>query len=230
MNYIIIPLYNEENRIKLKNFKRLDECFFILVNDGSTDLTHELLLNEIIPGLENYNYIKIQKNKGKAQAIYQALEYLKTLSLTKNDTFGYIDADFSVKVDDYLELNKLISDETRFVFGSRVEVGNKVQKKKIRYLIGRSINVLISLVSGLSFYDTQCGCKLFRGDLISEFKQSFRCNWLFDVEILLKLKRENPKEVPINWKHVGGSKIKFYHLPSILLDLIKILIMRVNEK
>ena len=119
-----------------------------------------------------------------------------------------------------------MNEKSPFVFGSRIGKGNKVIKKKIRYFIGRSINFAISLASNLPFYDTQCGCKVFNGKLIDNFNKPFKCNWLFDIEILLKYL--NSLEIPIDWKHKGGSKVKFYHLGSIVLDLFKIFMMRMK--
>lgn len=228
MNYIIIPIYNEESRLKVNNFEKREDCFYILVNDGSTDHSQAIIENNFLPYFENMHLINIPKNRGKAKAVHAGITYLKRMNIGETDTFGYMDADFSVTVDEYIRVRKTVNNISLFVFGSRIEKGNKVIKKKIRYFIGRSINLGISLASNLPFYDTQCGCKIFNGKLIDKFDEPFKCNWLFDVEILLKLKNINPLEIPIDWKHKGGSKVKFYHLGSIILDLIKIFIMRMK--
>lgn len=223
-------MFNEENRLDIKHFILKKDICYILVNDGSTDRTLSKLKEEIIPKLHQFHLITYPQNKGKAFAVSSAFNFLKEHNVGADDTVGYIDADFSVKVEDYLALIDFLNDKTKFVFGSRKNGVNIVVKKRIRYVIGRLISICIKLFSGLDYYDTQCGCKIFNGKVLYKIKKSFLCNWLFDVELIMQLKKEDPIEVAINWKHIGGSKIKFYHFPDIVLDLVKILFLRFSTK
>ena len=71
-NTILITLYNEEPRIK-KVLDKLKKYNLILVNDGSTDKT----LN-IIKKYKNAYIISYGKNKGKGFALQKGLRYAKS--------------------------------------------------------------------------------------------------------------------------------------------------------
>jgi hypothetical protein len=91
---------------------------------------------------------------------------------------------------------------------------------------------MISAATGLGMHDSQCGAKLIHRDVAeSVFSEPFLSRWLFDVEILLRLKRAYPQigsddsavEVPVmKWTDVPGSKLKARHLFRSLVDLAKI--------
>ena len=83
---IIFPIYNEEARLKksLIKLKKLFKTFklikieIILVNDGSTDRTHELI-NTFIKSVNNVNkkkiiYIHYERNRGKGYALKKGIQ------------------------------------------------------------------------------------------------------------------------------------------------------------
>jgi hypothetical protein len=84
----------------------------------------------------------------------------------------------------------------------------------------------------LRFYDTQCGAKLLKSNIITDiFDEPFISPWLFDVEIVFRIlqnkKLNNPAnliyEQPLNrWEEKGESKIKFKDLLKIPVELFKI--------
>jgi hypothetical protein len=77
-------------------------------------------------------------------------------------------------------------------------------------------------VLGLPVYDSQCGAKLIRADLVpSVFDEPFTSRWLFDVEILARLRNRYGvdgvlrmvREVPLGtWTDVPGSKVRSGHM------------------
>ena len=86
---IIFPIYNEEARLKksLIKLKKLFKSFksikieIILVNDGSTDRTHELI-NTFIKTINNVNkkkiiYIHYERNRGKGYALKKGIQKAK---------------------------------------------------------------------------------------------------------------------------------------------------------
>jgi hypothetical protein len=91
----------------------------------------------------------------------------------------------------------------------------------------------------MSVYDTQCGAKLFKAELLPAlFSEKFQTRWIFDVEILLRFKRwylqkridkadklENYiNEMPLlNWRDIAGSKIKPAHFLLAFTDFLKLL-------
>jgi hypothetical protein len=77
----------------------------------------------------------------------------------------------------------------------------------------------------LDAYDSQCGAKLFRTELVDEvFAEAFVSRWIFDLEVLLRLKKRYLIEYPLkNWAAVAGGKAKI--LPLMIptaIDLYRI--------
>ena len=110
--------------------------------------------------------------------------------------------------------------------GSRVLLLNSgIKRKYHRHIIGRAIITLINLKFKLGIYDTQCGSKLFSKDIIPKaFNKPFYTSWLFDVEIFIRLQKQNLLihgiEIPIyNWKDVEGSKLVWKTGFKILKEL-----------
>ena len=75
---IVIPFFNEENRIAVDSFthfiKETNFILLVLVDDGSTDKTHEVLkeIQNQSPG--SVEIIKLDKNIGKGNAIRAGME------------------------------------------------------------------------------------------------------------------------------------------------------------
>ena len=89
---LIVPFYNSEDYIERllqsvlkQSYKKIQ---FILVNDGSTDRSEEIVL-EYKKKLDNYLYEFIyltQKNGGAASAVNNALKYVDGEFLTWADS------------------------------------------------------------------------------------------------------------------------------------------------
>ena len=116
--------------------------------------------------------------------------------------------------------------------GSRIKlIGNKVNRSLKRHYFGRIFATIISqFILKVPIYDTQCGAKIFNSKVIDVlFDKPFQSKWLFDVELLLRLKNNNYNlqntvvEIPLNeWTEMGNSKIKFTEVLSFPFQLIKI--------
>ena len=69
---IVIPFYNEVERISLDNFYQIFTAFpnynFLLVDDGSSDQTIQIL-EEFQSKFSSIKVLKLPKNVGKAEAI-----------------------------------------------------------------------------------------------------------------------------------------------------------------
>ena len=90
-NYtIIIPIYNEAHVLpnlinKLKKFSK-DGHEILLINDGSTDNTVEILNNN----KDDIKYMNVIENKGKGIAIKKGLE------IASNDKIVIFDGDMEI--------------------------------------------------------------------------------------------------------------------------------------
>jgi dolichyl-phosphate beta-glucosyltransferase len=225
---IIIPCYNEEKRIDHSALEALvDGCSadIYLANDGSTDATLEVIgrFAALHPG--RCFVIHYEKNSGKANTIYNSVNELQ--SMAKYDYVGYFDADFSTPVSETIRLLDIAqTTDCQFVLGSRVLLLNSGIKRKLhRHIIGRIIITLINFKFKLKIYDTQCGAKVFSSQIIGKaFDVPFKTSWLFDVEIFVRLKRQDllrtGREIPIyNWIDVEGSKLGWKTAFKILREL-----------
>jgi hypothetical protein len=127
--------------------------------------------------------------------------------------FGFWDADFATplsEVDHLLAYANLFDGPVDAVFGSRVyKLGSCIRRKWHRHLIGRFFATLFHRLFHTEAYDTQCGAKLFlRSRVESTFAAPFMTRWIFDVEIILRLRQFRVVECPVRkWIDKGGSKL-----------------------
>ena len=94
---IVIPCFNEGQRLNTSNFIEFLKCheniFFVFVNDGSTDNTHDLLASMAHECSEMIHITELKSNSGKAEAIRCGMNYI--LKSYKTALVGYWDADLS---------------------------------------------------------------------------------------------------------------------------------------
>ncbi len=116
--------------------------------------------------------------------------------------------------------------ETVSVWGSRVyRLGSEIVRSPLRHYLGRIFATIISVLLKVKSYDSQCGAKIFRGDiLLKTFSEPFLSRWIFDVEILLRLEQKNIIEYPLEfWQDKPGSKVKiFREIFRVWQDIIAI--------
>lgn len=230
---VIIPFFNESKRIQISDFdvifRNYPNIDFLLVDDKSTDATLELL-SAFSNQFSNVALISKQENSGKGASIREGV-----LSVATSDyTFlGYLDADLATPFEELSQLFAFASKNPNyeFVMGARIKlIGNQVDRSLLRHYFGRIFATIVSFfILKTPIYDTQCGAKIitFQKALVL-FKEPFETKWLFDIELLLRLKRisqlENKvKEIPLEiWKEKLGSKIKLHEFFLFPFQLLKI--------
>lgn len=235
---IVIPCYNESSRLDLNTFinfaKRNKGSVLCFVNDGSADMTRSTLASIKNLVHDNVFICEVTENAGKANAVRKGSQIL--YDETDVDTIGFLDADLSTSFDDYQELITSMEDNPRksIVFGSRnMKSSNAtIERNPIRKILSEIIRILTFLIIRVKIYDSQCGAKVFKRTLIPKIYDSgFYSRWLFDVEIILRLRKILGKkeflniflEKPLNsWVHMEGSKLGFKDSIMIPLNLWKI--------
>lgn len=241
-NGIVIPCYNEGERLNTQAFKNflIQEpnymCCF--VNDGSTDNTLQVIKSiQSELGSDKVKVVDQPQNMGKAEAVRAGALYLSELNGV--NTVGFLDADLATGFEDYKNLvDTLIEDEKSFVFGSRkMEENEEIKRSILRSFFSYAMGTIIKLLLGMPIKDTQCGAKVMNASLAGEvFKKSFISKWLFDVEIFFRVKNifgsrvmNKLKEVALEaWEDVEGSKISSKDAIIMPLMLIKIAFFNLN--
>jgi dolichyl-phosphate beta-glucosyltransferase len=229
---IIIPCYNEAKRLDFINIEQLlldSDMDIFFANDGSKDNTVEVINSIIEKHQDRCVLINFPENSGKANTIFKAINQINQKD--KYDFIGYFDADFSTPACEIIRLvEELNKQKCQFLLGSRILLLNSgIKRKYHRHIIGRIIITLINLKFKLGIYDTQCGSKLFSKSIIPKtFNKPFYTSWLFDVEIFIRLKKQDllkyGMEIPIyNWKDVDGSKLGWRTGFKIILQVIQII-------
>ena len=229
---LVIPCFNESNRLNINYYNSLipkltkigGKIYF--VNDGSTDKTEQLLLDNFAGNCE---ILSLQKNYGKAEAIRKGLNYI--IDQNEFKYIGYLDSDCAFSIEDILNIVMISnSDKTHNAFfASRVMLaGHNIHRNPWRHFIGRAISTLINFNLQTKIYDPQCGLKVFQRNLINRvgLQTKFKTKWFIDVELILRIRPENMSilEIPVkSWRDVKGSKLKLTHFPKIIYELATII-------
>lgn len=222
---VVIPCYNEAARLDTEALLQATSASpmlsFVLVDDGSSDGTLELLSALRARAPQAFEVVALPKNQGKAEAVRQGM----LAAFARSPTIaGYFDADLATPLSELAPMAKHFdAARVHLVMGSRVKLlGRHVSRSPLRHYLGRVFASSASMILGLEVYDTQCGAKLFRNtpSIRTLFEQPFSVTWTFDVELLARLaalaaRGEVPTpersvvEHPLSeWRDVSGSKLR----------------------
>lgn len=229
---LIVPAYNEFQRIKLADFLNLpDGLSLLFADDGSSDETPQLIARIAQQNPNCYSY-RSDLNVGKAQIIFQAMEHANKTGLVEQfDWVGYWDADLATPFFEVTNMT-LNADLTPVkydaVWGSRVyRLGADIKRCPMRHYLGRGFATVASLALNLKAYDTQCGAKIFRKNCAKIiFDRPFMSKWIFDIELYLRADKNNMKilEYPLTqWHDIPGSKLKVWkEIFRVAYDIVRI--------
>ncbi len=227
---IVIPAYNEEERLLstleavLKYLRKKQDLSaeVLVVNDGSSDSTHDIA--QSFAGREvTVRVIDNPGNRGKGYSVRHGVME------SSGDWVLFSDADLSAPIE---EFDKLLWEVRRqdadVAIGSRAVdrslIG--VHQSVFRENAGRIFNLLMRIVTGLPFSDTQCGFKLFSKKAAREvFSRQRIERFGFDAEVLFIARQRGFKiiEVPVRWNHVEGTKVSMFgDSLNMFLDLVRI--------
>jgi dolichyl-phosphate beta-glucosyltransferase len=234
---IIIPAYNEQSRlpgtldriIEYMQTAGWERWEIVVVDDGSTDDTAAVAeaahrANACVRVLRNPG------NRGKGYAVRHGM-------LDSEMEWRLLsDADLSAPIEELGKLwNAVKGAEASVAIGSRALdrslIG--VHQPGFRETAGKVFNLAMQAFIGLHLRDTQCGFKLFRGDVAKQvFERQQIERFGFDVEALFVARKLGFQiaEVPVRWNHVDGSKVGMLNGAQSFVDLAKIRWYQVKGK
>jgi dolichyl-phosphate beta-glucosyltransferase len=227
---LVIPAYNERNRIEacvrsVAEWVRARpggwDWEVILIDDGSSDGTQAAarrLAEQLGLPLQ---ILRHEKNRGKGCALRTGV------LASSGDPVLISDVDLSTPLSEWLKLAERLPTHP-IAIGSRALEEDLVRRRQpfYRRLLGKTGNLLVRLLAVPGIHDTQCGFKLFRGDVARDlFRRARIDGFAYDMEILYlaRLRGLAIAEVPVLWFNSPDSRVSLLRdaLPT-LWDLLRL--------
>ncbi len=209
---VVIPAYNEEKVIGTTISKvapyleARGENELIVVDDGSRDGTAEVV-KDLMSEYRCLRLVQNGRNGGKGRAVKEGILQ------SRGEYVLYTDADLVYPIEGAESFMAALKD------GASVAIGNRSHPDTLfalnprhfsyiyqRYLVGRAYIFIVNLLLGLRVEDTQCGFKLFRGDVARDiFSRTRTYNFAFDVEAIhiARLLGYRIVELPVYFLYLG---------------------------
>lgn len=216
---IIIPAYNEENKIKdtlenIKNIETINEI--IVVDDGSKDDTTGLAKSV---QSEKIKVFKLEKNKGKGFALNYGLD----IAMKNANIIGFLDGDLgssSSEVDKLI--NPVLNDEADVVIAKFPPAKKKGGLGFVKGLAKESVLDM----TGVELDATLSGQRIFKKEVLEKFDE-IPFGYGVEVGMTIDILKHGYKikEVLVNMTHSEtGRDLKgfihrgkqYYHIKKVL--------------
>jgi len=208
---VVMPVYNEENTVlkiidkvlKLEIVKEL-----IIVDDGSTDGTRDILKNTKLDS--KVKVILHEKNSGKGAALRTGFK------AASGDIVTVQDADLEYDPNEFIELVKPIEDGLAdVVYGSRLSGGKPQRVYMFWHKVGNGlISFTMNLLFNSTLSDIETCYKVFKKEVIDRI--NIRSNdFSVEPEITAKILKDKSLriyEIPISYygrTYAEGKKISW---------------------
>ncbi len=225
---IVIPAHNEAERIRapLEAYARHfatgygNSFEIVVVTNNSWDAT-ERVVAEIAQRYPQIGQVVIPERIGKGGAIIEGFRR------AKGAVIGFVDADGSTPPEECDRLMSLVG-QWDGVIGSRWVEGAivPIPQRLLRRVLSRGFNLLIRLLFGFPYRDTQCGAKAFKREALTAVTDDLGItDYAFDVNLLYLLRQRGfvVHEVPICWYDREGSRLKASQVvPRMLIAVVQL--------
>ncbi len=233
---IVIPAFNEAKKIEA-TVNEVTEYLsgkgysyeLIIVDDGSEDDTLDIIKRyTTISSNGNIKILENVYNKGKGYAVRNGIMQ------ATGDYILFMDADNSTRIFEIERVLPSFKEGFDIVIGSRrlknVPGNIVISQPSYRHVLGEIYIYISRLFFKISVRDYNCGFKIFKNNVAKKiFSKQMMDDWSFDLETLFLVEKYcfKIKEVPVNWKHYKGSKVR----PVLdgIKSFISILMIKAND-
>jgi glycosyltransferase involved in cell wall biosynthesis len=220
---VVIPCYNEAPTIA----KILQHVLavglaneIIIVDDGSTDGTRDILASIEAERYANVRVIYHQHNQGKGAALRTGF------SAAQSDVILIQDADLEYDPRDYPVLMKPMEEGiSKVVYGSRFLGGPRKAMNFWNMVANKILTLTTNVLYNAILSDMETCYKVFRREVVKDMKIRAR-GFEFEPEFTAKVLKQGIRiyEVPISYngrEWNEGKKIKWHDAPKALWALVK---------
>lgn len=222
---LIIPAYNEEENIletvnKIKEYS--EEIDYVVVNDGSTDNTEKVLVEN------NINYIKLVNNLGIGGAVQTGYKYAYENQYDiaiQFDGDGQHDVTYVPKI-----CEPLLNGQADMCIGTRYldKSSSEFQSTFMRRLGSNIISIFIKLFTGKKITDPTSGFRAVNKEVIEEFSKNYPTEYPEpESTVSLLVNGYTVKEIPVSMnERVGGvSSIRLWKTIDYMVKVVLAIII-----
>jgi glycosyltransferase involved in cell wall biosynthesis len=224
---ILMPVFNERSTVQaaiddaLTSELPVESRELIVVDDGSTDGTRELLRATAWP--DEVTLVFHERNVGKGAAVRTALQH------ASEDFSAVLDADLEYRAADLADiLEPLVSGEARVVFGTRAWTSQS--SFSFWYVIGnKTVTFATNVLYNCWISDVMTGHKAMRTELFRSLQLRER-GFAIEPEIAARVLRSGERihEVPIHYRarsREAGKKLTAADGLRVLRTLVRCRVM-----
>ena len=223
---VVIPVYNEQSTVRevYASVRAVPlEKEIILVDDGSTDGTREILKDLAADGARVYLH---ERNQGKGAALATGFSH------ATGDIVVIQDADLEYDPGQYPKLlQPILEGKADVVFGSRFVTGEYRRVFFFWHMVGnRFLTLLSNMLTNLNLTDMETGHKVFRREILEKIRIEEK-RFGFEPEITAKIARLNVRIYEVGISYAGrtyreGKKIGWKDGFSALRCILKYNLLR----
>jgi len=229
---IVIPAFEESKKIA-RDVEAAAEFLeanslkgeILVVDDGSQDGTAQVAREVHVPSAVKLNVIRYEQHRGKGYGVRTGMK-------ASTGTYAmFADCGLCIPYGNALQgLEMIKSGECDVAHGSRRHIQSDILQDQPlhRRALSRTFKFMVRTMLGVpsELTDTQCGFKIYRGDVARKlYGQCTTDGFMFDIEIILRAREKGYRigEFPVEWVCDPDSRLSVTRTPwRVLAEMHKL--------